>query len=219
MAELVVAPDARRRGIGYGDGECGACRVRRRHPRLGARQSRAGACDRRGVRRQAGSRAVADAPLAACSAAGGDPGGHRTAHLPWYSGRRRAAAGQQRRVRVAPRAGCGSRRTISPSAGPSPGSTLPGCSWRSTNAPTSSLGFHWTKVHSDRRGSRRGVCARRRSGRAGPWAGARADPGRSALPRRAAVAAHPDPAVMLYTEADNTAAVRTYQALGSRVRS
>ena len=47
------------------------------------------------------------------------------------------------------------------------------------------LGFHWTKVHTRR--PRRGLYRRRRPRRAGPGAWRHAHPGRSALPRRTAV--------------------------------
>ena len=57
----------------------------------------------------------------------------------------------------------------------------------------------------------RGVRRRRRPGRAGPRAGPAADRCRAALPRRAAHRRGATATVMLYVEADNTAAVRTYE--------
>ncbi len=86
------------------------------------------------------------------------------------------------------------------------------------------LGFHWTKVHAASRGevhklrSRRGVRRRRRPRRAGPgsW---RALTLVGLHSSRRGLSASSQSAVMLYVEADNSAAVKTYQRLGFEVSS
>ena len=104
-------------------------------------------------------------------------------------------------------------RPTSPSVAASRGSTPRGLFMAFDERTGRLLGFHWTKVHDRRSRSGRGVRRRRRPGRAGPRTGRDADPGRPAPPRRAARALQ---TVMLYVEADNSAAVKTYQRLGFR---
>lgn len=80
------------------------------------------------------------------------------------------------------------------------------------------LGFHWTKVHLDEPGLGEvyvvGVDPAAQGGGLGR---ALTAVGVAALARR--LAAAQDPTVLLYVESDNTAAVRTYQQLGFTVYS
>lgn len=75
------------------------------------------------------------------------------------------------------------------------------------------LGFHWTKIHPEKPGLGEvyvvGVDPAAQGRGVGQLLTA---VGMASLARR--LAAAPDPVVMLYVEADNTAAVRTYQRLG-----
>ncbi len=82
-----------------------------------------------------------------------------------------------------------------------------------SDRPGALLGFHWTKVHHDRPGLGEvyvvGVDPSAQGRRLGQMLTA---VGIAWLARR--LAGFPDPTVMLYVEADNAAAVRTYQRLG-----
>ena len=85
-----------------------------------------------------GARAAADAAPARPTCRRCEiPARRADRHLRRAGRRRRTAAGQQRRVRLAPRAGRLDGRPTSPSAAASRGSTPPDCSWRSTRVPTS----------------------------------------------------------------------------------
>ena len=77
-------------------------------------------------------------------------------------------------------------------------------------------GFHWTKVHLDRPGLGEVYVLGVDPGEQGRGLGrALTLVGLHYLAER--LAAHPDPAVLLYTEGDNAAAIRTYQSLGFEV--
>ena len=77
-------------------------------------------------------------------------------------------------------------------------------------------GFHWTKVHLDRPGVGEVYVLGVDPGEQGRGLGrALTLEGLHYLAER--LAAHPDPTVLLYTEADNAAAVRTYEKLGFEV--
>ncbi len=77
-------------------------------------------------------------------------------------------------------------------------------------------GFHWTKVHLDRPGVGEVYVLGVDPSEQGRGLGrALTLEGLHYLAQR--LAAHPDPTVLLYTEADNAAAVRTYEKLGFEV--
>jgi mycothiol synthase len=78
------------------------------------------------------------------------------------------------------------------------------------------VGFHWTKVHLDRPGVGEVYVLGVDPGEQGAGLGrALTLVGLHYLAER--LAAHPHPTVLLYTEADNAAAIRTYQTLGFEV--
>lgn len=80
------------------------------------------------------------------------------------------------------------------------------------------LGFHWTKVHLDEPGLGEVYVVGVDPAAQGRGLGqALTSVGVAALARRLAAAEHPT--VLLYVESDNTAAVRTYQRLGFTVHS
>jgi mycothiol synthase len=80
------------------------------------------------------------------------------------------------------------------------------------------LGFHWTKVHLDRPGLGEVYVVGIDPSAQGRGLGQTLTAvGVASLARR--LAGFPDPTVMLYVEADNTAAVRTYRALGFATHS
>ena len=79
--------------------------------------------------------------------------------------------------------------------------------------PGALLGFHWTKVHLDRPGlGEVYVVAVDPSAQGRGLGRVLTSVGVASLERR--LAGYPEPVVMLYVEADNTAAVRTYRGLG-----
>jgi mycothiol synthase len=83
----------------------------------------------------------------------------------------------------------------------------------STDRPGPLLGFHWTKVHPDRAGLGEVYVVGVDPSAQGRGLGrALTSVGIASLARRLAGSA--EPVVMLYVEADNVAAVRTYQSLG-----
>ena len=209
MAEVVVHPEARRRGIGSALMRAGAGRGRRRCADLGARQPRA-----RPRRRPPRS---ASSPFAnCCRCAGRWPTSPRrpptacalrtyagpaddaellrvnNAAFSWHpeQGGWTEADIAERRARVLVR----------------PRRVVPG--FRRAR-PARCSGFHWTKVHGPDLGEVYvvGVDPPRR---AGGWAPP--DLRRSASSERPARA--PTATVMLYVEADNSAAVKTYERLG-----
>ena len=98
------------------------------------------------------------------------------------------------------------------SAAANRGSIPRGCSWRSIEQDRL-LGFHWTKVHPDQAGLGEvyvvGVDPSEQGRGLGQVLTA---VGVASLAERLADAA--EPTVLLYVEADNVAAVRTYERLG-----
>ncbi len=213
MAEVVGASARAPARHRVGDGTRRAGRGRRRHPDLGAR--------RPGARARDGRRARPRSRCANCC---------RCA-VRWPTC---PPATDSDGVRIAPTAGppttpncCASTTPRSPgtpsrAAGPKPrspsaaasrGSTPRGCSWPSTTAAASCSGFHWTKVHNDGLGEVYVVGV---------------DPaaqGRGLGATLTLVGLHHlaerlrrlrASEVMLYVEADNSAAVKTYRATGFR---
>jgi len=82
-----------------------------------------------------------------------------------------------------------------------------------SDRPGELLGFHWTKMHLDRPGlGEVYVVAVDPSAQGRGLGRVLTSVGVASLERR--LAGYPEPVVMLYVEADNTAAVRTYQGLG-----
>ncbi|MGO9523130.1 mycothiol synthase [Mycobacterium sp.] len=83
----------------------------------------------------------------------------------------------------------------------------------SSDRPGALLGFHWTKVHLDRPGLGEVYVVGVDPAAQGRGLGrVLTSVGIASLARR--LAGSPEPIVMLYVEADNIAAVRTYQSLG-----
>ena len=207
MAEVVVHPTARRRGIGADLIRAGLAAGWRRHPDLGARRPRGRAGDgrRAGPRRRA--RTAADAAVAGRPARGRRRPGGGAAHLRRPRRRRRAAARQQRRVRLAPGAGRldrGRHRRAARRVLVRPRRAVPGVRRRLGCSCSVSTGRRCTAnglgevyvVGVDPAAQGRGL-------------GRTADAGRAALSARRGSA--PTATVMLYVEADNTAAVKTYE--------
>ena len=129
--------------------------------------------------------------------------------------RRRAVAGQQRRVLVAP----GTRRVDADDIAErraEPWFDADGLFLAFDERTHQLAGFHWTKVHLDRPGLGEVYVLGVDPGEQGRGLGrALTLVGLHHLAER--LAAHPDPTVLLYTEADNAAAVRTYEGLGFEV--
>ena len=122
-----------------GDGPHGAGRGRRRHPRSGRTATWSPRARRRPRSVSTPVRELLQMrrPLTDLPPVTTSPTGSRVDDLPRSRRRRRTAAGQQRRVRLASRAERVDGTPTSPSAAASPGSTPPGCSWRSTTRPAS----------------------------------------------------------------------------------
>lgn len=210
-------PSARHRirlgARGVGENRCG-------QPVLGARHARAGPGDRGGAGPVAGARTDADATLAARPP-------------PTACPRCPGCASAPTRARPTTPSCCGSTTPRSPTtpsraAGPTSswpsgarnrGSTRRACSsrsatttaigragcWASTGPRCTSTSPAWGGVRRRRRPLRAGPRARAGATAVGiEWLARRLGAGDSAA----------DPSVMLYVEADNVAAVRTYQRLG-----
>ena len=164
-----------------------------------------------GLRRRA--RAAADAPVADRPARGHGPRRRPHRHLLAVPTTTPNCCGSTTpRSPGTPNRAAGPTPT-SPSAAPSRGSTPRVCSWPFDEETGELLGFHWTKVHSDGLGEVYVVGVDPAA--QGRGLGRDADVGRAASPR-GRLSASAQPTVMLYVEADNSAAVNTYRAAGFR---
>ncbi len=143
------------------------------------------------------------------------PAGRHDPHLRGPGRRRRAAAGEQRRVRLAPRAGRLGRGRDRERRG-EPWFDPEGLFLAFDDGTGELLGFHWTKVHAEHPGLGEVYVVGVDPAAQGRGLGRTLTlVGIGHLARR--LGSRDDPAVMLYVEADNTAAVRTYERLGFAV--